>query len=181
MLVKQIYKYVVLYWHKNGILQWDMAIMISLPLSREVNEVTCFLHLWYASCCLSISQWYIKVSLHNKFLIIIKQNRHYCVNIRFFCAVGKRYCKNKNECRHSSVYFVLLLLKSCLDWSWYTIDHLFLVLQSDNFVVFVLHSCKSRLVKVKNSGDLMTAFFTSRVFFYPALLTGCLPHFNLYH
>jgi hypothetical protein len=29
----------------------------------------------------TFSQWYIKVSLHNNYLIIIKQNRHYCVNI----------------------------------------------------------------------------------------------------
>jgi hypothetical protein len=34
---------------------------------------------------------YIEVSQHNNFLILMKQNRHYCVNICFYCVVDIRY------------------------------------------------------------------------------------------
>jgi hypothetical protein len=40
---------------------------------------------------LKIVLQYIEVSQHNNFLTLIKQNRHYCVHIRFYCAVGIRY------------------------------------------------------------------------------------------
>lgn len=88
MLVEEIYKYVILYWHRNGLLIRDKTIVISLPLSREVKEVACFL--------------FFKVT-------------------NFLC-------------------------------------------------------CNSRLVNVKNSKDLMTAFFISRTSFCPALLTAVFLH-----
>jgi fucose 4-O-acetylase-like acetyltransferase len=34
---------------------------------------------------------YIEVSRQNNFSIVMKQNRHYCVNICFYCIVGIRY------------------------------------------------------------------------------------------